>query len=277
MTELLCTLLGTGTSYGVPMIGCDCAVCRSQDPRDRRLRPAAWLHSPDPEQSISILIDFGCDLREQAIRANIRRLDAVFLTHTHADHLNGIDDLRGFTRIAKAPLPFFASSKDIQFVTSHFEYCFPQPSQQAIPHIMLPQLEPRPVKTSPVHIAGLTIVPVPLLHGRMGATGWRIGNFAYLTDCAGIPEESFPLLQGVELLVIDGLRWCPHPTHCGFDAATALARRIGATSTWLTHINHDIQHAVDDTKLQPGIHLAYDGLTIPFQLTDCNNYPTEPV
>ncbi len=265
MTELLCTLLGTGTSYGVPMIGCDCDVCRSKDPRDRRLRPAAWLHSSDPDQSVSILIDCGCDLREQALRANIRRLDAVLITHTHADHLNGIDDLRGFTRLAQAPLPFYASEEDIRFVTTHFEYCFPKGNAK-VPHVMLPQFAPRVVSGAPVEISGLSLQPIPLLHGRTGSTGWRIGNFAYLTDCAGIPNESYPLLEGVKYLVIDGLRWRPHPTHCGFDAATAFAQRIGAHHTWLTHINHDICHAVDDPKLQPGIHLAYDGLTIHFQV-----------
>jgi phosphoribosyl 1,2-cyclic phosphate phosphodiesterase len=251
------TLLGTGTSHGVPMIGCSCSVCRSSDPRDRHLRSAAWLHTA----GTSVIIDVGPDLREQAIRQNIKRIDAVFLTHTHADHLHGIDDLRGFTRLCRQALPFYARKADTDFIRSHFDYIF---NDGDFKHgWFIPRLDLRALDGSaPVQVGELSIQPVPLIHGHGRSTGYRIGNVAYLTDCSAIPESSYPLLQGLDSLVIDGLRWTPHYTHLCFEQAIAEARRLQVPKTYLTHLTHDIAYAETQSKLPPGVFLAYDGLNI---------------
>lgn len=257
------TLLGTGTSHGVPMIGCDCPVCRSTDPRDRRLRSAAWGHTNDT----SILIDIGPDLREQAIRQRIMSVDAVFLTHTHADHLHGIDDLRGFTRLRRRALPLYARKHDCDFIRSHFDYIFTDDEFKhgwLIPRIELHELD----CLTPIRVGALSIQPVPLIHGHSHAMGYRIGNVAYLTDCSAIPESSYPLLQGLDAMVIDGLRWQPHGTHLCFEQAIAAAERLQVPKTYLTHLTHDIAYAENQAKLPPGVFLAYDGMNITGAIAD---------
>jgi phosphoribosyl 1,2-cyclic phosphate phosphodiesterase len=260
MSGFTLTFLGSGTSYGIPMIGCHCPTCTSQDPRDNRLRSSVWIHNED----VSLLIDSGPDLRLQALRYGIERLDAMLLTHTHADHLNGLDDLRAFTRLTHQPLPVYAAQEHIQFLMSHFEYVF----QERNPAFGwgIPRLEPHAVWDAPFTVGPLCIQPVPLLHGRWLSIGYRMGNLAYLTDCSGIPESSLPLLEGIQVLVIDALRTKPHPTHLHFDSALALARFLGAAHTYFTHISHETLHASEQARLPEDITIAYDGLNLNVSL-----------
>lgn len=250
---LTITILGSGGSPGVPMTGCDCQVCRSTDPRDQRTRCSALLGFGGH----NLLIDMATDLRQQALRENLRRIDAVLLTHIHADHLHGIDDLRPFNRQLDGAIPIYAAADD----AAHLRRVFPYIFTDILPEGYRPKLETR-VFSGPFSLFGQQIVPVPLEHGDGRSHGFRIGPFAYLTDCSGIPETSFALLTGVTTLVIDGLRFRPHITHFNIDRAIAAARRIGAGQTWLTHLNHEVSHRLHSRQLPPGIAFAFDGLKI---------------
>ena len=254
------TILGSGTSYGVPIIGCHCPTCTSKDPRDNRTRAAGWFHG----NGVSIIFDVGADLRAQAIREDICDIDAVFLTHNHADHINGIDDLRGFTKRSKGDLPFYAREFDVEYIRKCFAYMFnynvPKERIWDLPHLILTAVD-----TEPVVVKNISVLPIPIIHGETEIRGYRMGDFAYLTDCSSIPESSYPLLKGVRNIVIDGLHRRPHLTHFNFEGAIAATAPIGADNVYLTHISHEICHAVDDPTLPPGIHIAYDGLTIPVE------------
>ncbi len=244
------TILGCGTSTGVPMVGCDCPVCTSTDPRDKRTR-ASLLMCYDNH---TVLIDTSTDLREQALRQHIRRIDAVLFSHAHADHVNGIDDLRGFHFIHKEVLPCFASRETLETLLNGFSYIFNEHEGSGY----TPLLAAHEIN-SPFTLFGQTVIPIPLLHGRTISLGYRIGGFAYLTDCSAIPDASFELLQGLDLLVLDGLRWEEHPFHFNIPGAIAAARQLKATRTVLTHLTHQIAYA-EGAKLPPGFELAYDGM-----------------
>ncbi len=258
------TVLGSGTSHGVPAIGCDCAVCRSSDPKDRRTRPSILLEMEAPPPSPfaaavrSILVDTSTDLREQALRCGIRRVDAILFTHGHADHVFGLDDVRRFNQIQKAPIPCYADAGTLAGLRRMFAYVFEPPPQQGggLPQLSLFRLD------GAFTIGGIEIVPVPLFHGRLPVLGFRAGSFAYLTDCNRIPESSFAQLDGVRTLIIDALRHRPHSTHFSVGEAIAVAARLGAERTWLTHICHDLPHAETCAQLPPGVELAYDGLVV---------------
>ncbi len=252
-------ILGSGTSYDVPVIGCDCDVCRSTDPHDKRTRSAAWIQG---EKGTSIIIDVGPDLRQQCLRENICHVDAVFLTHTHADHLNGIDDLRAFSKADKMELPLYASKEDRHFLRKHFEYIFAQKSEKIV--WGLPQLALRHVEDGPFTVGEFTVIMVPLVHGRWTCTGYRIGNLAYLTDCSEVPDESLKCLENLDILVIDALRWNPHVTHNSITESIAVAERIHPKLTVFTHMSHDISHEEDGKLLPKGFCFAYDGMTLPF-------------
>ncbi len=262
------TFLGTGTSMGVPTLGCDCAVCVSADPHDRRLRPSVLVRWNESAQAgareRAVVIDTGPDFREQALRARLNRVDAVFYTHPHADHILGLDDLRPLSFVAvreAGPIPLYASNETAEVLERIFEYTFS--AQATYPTRARVELRPLAQRNA-VH--GVDFLPVPLRHGPMEIAGFRFGNAAYLTDVSAIPEESFALLEGLEHLVISALRHQPHPSHATVEQALGWARRIGARQTWLTHIAHELGHQETNRALPAGVALAYDGLTVNVSL-----------
>lgn len=248
------TVLGSGTSVGVPMIGCYCRVCQSSDPRDRRLRPSIAIHFDERV----VLIDAGPDFREQALRAALPRIDAILLTHAHADHILGLDDVRPFNFRQRETIPIYATAEVIEAVRRIYCYAFEdQPTQST-----KPRLELREIDRDPFKIHGLTFQPIPLEHGRGRTTGYRFGAAAYLTDHNEIPASSLPLLEGLDVLFLDGLRYKPHPTHSHIAKALRNIERLKPRRAWLTHICHDLPHARTESLLPPQVRLAYDGLEI---------------
>jgi len=247
------TFLGTGTSVGVPTITCDCDVCRSDDPRDRRLRPSVHLEWP----GASILVDTATDLRQQALRHDIRRVDAVLYTHHHADHILGLDDLRIYNWRQRGPIPVYGSDATLRALARTFWYVF----EEATSRTVRPTVEPRPVN-GPFELSGRAVQPVPILHGDLKILGFRVGRFAYLTDVSAIPKTSYPLLQDLDVLVLGALRPRPHPTHFSLDQAVVEAARIGASRTLLTHLGHEMPHGRISDSLPTGVELAHDGLTL---------------
>ena len=248
------TFLGTGTSHGVPMIGCDCPVCRSADPRDTRLRPSIFVETP----GAGVLIDAGPDLRLQALRHGIRRVDAILFTHGHADHILGIDDVRRFNAIMKAPMACYGDARTLGDIRQTFHYVFDPATPKGGG---LPALELREIDGG-ITIGDVTAVPVPLWHGTRPILGFRFNRFAYLTDCNRIADDAWALLEGLDAVVIDALREQPHPTHFSLDEAIDAARRIGARRTLFTHMCHHLPHEATNAKLPSGMSLAYDGLTL---------------
>jgi phosphoribosyl 1,2-cyclic phosphate phosphodiesterase len=249
------TFLGTGTSHGVPMIGCECDTCRSDDPRDRRLRPSIFIRTDDGTR---LLVDAGPDLRAQALTYGVTRLDAILFTHGHADHILGLDDVRRFNSVMQRPVALFGDSTTLAEIKSTFHYVFNPNTPKGGG---LPQLELFTI-AGPFCIGRQEIVPVPLLHGKRQIFGLRVGAFAYLTDCSGIPDTSWPLLDGLDVVVLDALRDGPHPTHFSLAQAIDASRRIGARQTYFTHMCHDLPHAATCARLPDGITLAYDGLSV---------------
>jgi phosphoribosyl 1,2-cyclic phosphate phosphodiesterase len=250
--------LGTGTSHGVPMIGCDCAVCRSSDPRDARTRPSVYLQFDD---GCAVLVDTTPDLRMQALRHDIRRVDAILYTHAHADHVMGLDDIRRYNVLTRQAMPAYGDARTLAAIRRTFAYVFDSdaPKGGGVPHLVLWTIG------GPFTIGRQDIVPVPVRHGTWHILGFRAGRFAYLTDCNGIPEASRPLLEGLDCLVLDALRHRPHPTHFTLAQAVATAREIGARRTYFTHIAHELGHEATCAALPPGLSLAYDGLALDVQ------------
>ena len=251
------TVLGSGTSHGVPAIGCDCAVCTSSDPKDRRTRPSIYLET----DRIRILVDTSTDLRTQALDRNIRRVDAILFTHSHADHVMGLDDVRRFNQMQNAAIPCYASAETVASLRKMFAYVFDPPKQigGGLPQLVLHEI------AGPWSIEDVRIVPVPLWHGKLPVLGFRFGAFAYLTDCNRIPDESWALLTadgGVRTIVLDALRYRPHSTHFSIAEAVDVVQRLGVERAYFTHISHDLGHAATNAQLPRGVELAYDGLTI---------------
>jgi phosphoribosyl 1,2-cyclic phosphate phosphodiesterase len=246
--------LGTGTSHGVPMIGCRCGTCRSSDPRDRRSRPSILF---ELAAGAHVLVDTTPDLRSQALAHDLDRVDAILFTHCHADHVMGLDEVRRFNVLQQTTIPCYGDPRSLGELRRTFAYIFEGADEGGgIPRILLNPVD------GPVEIGGEPFVPVPVWHGTREILGYRVRDFAYLTDCSGIPEASWALLDGVETLAIDALRHRPHPTHFTVEQAVAVSRRIGAKRTWLTHICHDLPHAATNASLPAGVELAYDGLRI---------------
>ncbi|MBU5635188.1 GPMC system MBL fold metallohydrolase [Geomonas sp. Red69] len=246
------TILGSGTSTGVPMVGCHCQVCGSSDPRDKRTRASILVESCGQR----ILVDTSTDLRMQALREGIPQIDAVLLTHTHADHIHGIDDLRGFHFIHRRVIPCYASQDTIDQVSANFSYIFEGLHSEGY----WPLLEAFPVE-DPFDLFGCRVTPVPIRHGSFLATGYRFDNAAYLTDCSEIPDQSLALLQGLDLLIIDALRFSPHPNHFNIEGALKITEILKPRRTVLTHLTHEVHHS-DGERLPQGVEFAYDGLSV---------------
>jgi phosphoribosyl 1,2-cyclic phosphate phosphodiesterase len=253
------TFLGTGTSTGIPMIGCGCAVCRSTDPRDKRLRPSIYVDVPGFAR---ILVDTSTDLRLQALTHDITRVDAVLITHTHADHMMGLDDIRRFNHVQGGSIPFFATAESWETLRKTFFYVF-----DGMPRLGggIPKIEAR-VIDGPFVVHGVEVVPVPLWHGRMPVLGFRFGTFAYLTDCNAIPDESWPLLRNLDTLVLDALRDKPHSTHFTIAEALEVVSRLVPKRAYFTHMTHDLGHAPTSARLPAGVELAYDGLVLDVEV-----------
>jgi phosphoribosyl 1,2-cyclic phosphate phosphodiesterase len=264
---------------GVPTLGCGCAVCISDDPRDRRLRPSLLLRwrdgerdsaqrqgpvAGDPGRERVVVIDTGPDFREQALRNGLTRVDAVLYTHGHADHILGLDDLRPLSfAVARegGVIPLYATEATATVLRRMYDYTFsPDATYPTRARVRIEPLQDR----TPIH--GVEFVRVPLLHGVMEISGFRFGRAAYLTDVSNIPESSFALLEGLDCLIVSALRHKPHPSHATLDQAVDWARRIGAKQTWFTHIAHELGHAATNRALPAGVALAYDGLTFSVSL-----------
>lgn len=252
------TFLGTGTSFGVPQVGCTCAVCRSDDPRDRRTRTGALVDVDGK----TILVDTPTELRLQLVAAGRSHVDAVLYTHEHADHTSGIDDLRIFSARSGTALPAFGSAETLACLRETYRYIFDDGvtafEGTSKPRLTLHALVPDTVQ----EVAGIPVLPLPFEHGHGTVFGYRIGPLAYLTDVKAVPEASREKLRGVRVLVLNALWWRPHPTHLSIGEAVDVAESIGARQTFLTHLSHETGHADLLAKLPPSIQPAYDGLTL---------------
>ena len=253
------TLLGTGTSTGIPVIGCTCNVCSSDDPRDKRLRCSCLIEV----NGLNILIDAGPDFRLQAIRAQINRIDAVLITHHHFDHVAGLDDLRPYFFENRSPIPCFAHPETAQALRSRFWYIFEDNSYPGVANLRLHDIEGTfTVSGRYGQTETVEVTPLEVFHGTLLVLGFRIGRFAYITDTNQIPESNFPLLHDLHTLVIDALRHEPHSTHFSINEAIAISRRVSPEQTYFTHMTHRLLHAQEDPQLPDHIHLGYDGLEI---------------
>lgn len=253
MSEVEFTILGCGSSSGTPAIGCDCATCRSDDARNRRTRASAYVRVGE----LGFLIDSGPDLRAQALREGIRRVDAVLYTHPHADHLNGIDDLRAFCYVRRGPVTLYGNAFTLDNIRARFSYAL----MSASPSWDKPVLTLETV-TGPVVHEGVELTPIPLLHGKWPCLGWRIGDAAWLTDLSSIPDASLELLRGLKVLFLDCLRYQSYPSHLSVADALAWAARIGAERTVLIHMTHDLEYGRLAAECPPGVEPGHDGLRI---------------
>ena len=247
------TFLGSGTSGGVPVINCDCAVCRSLNPKNKRLRSSVLFEV----NGLNILVDTSPDLRQQLLRQPIPRVDAVLYTHAHADHIFGLDELRRFNYLQKERIQAYAHPETSLKLRSIFDYAFHRGAlRKGVPNLSLQDIKGK------FSIAGTEIIPIPLLHGNQEILGFRIGNIAYCTDVSAIPEASYKFLENLEYLILDALREKPHPTHFSLDQAIEQAQKISAKQTYFTHISHILDHDKHGQDLPETIQFAYDGLVL---------------
>jgi phosphoribosyl 1,2-cyclic phosphate phosphodiesterase len=252
------TVLGSGTSMGVPTIGCNCAVCTSSHPHDRRTRPSILLEFGGK----FVLIDSGPDFREQAIREHITQIDAVLYTHTHADHILGLDDLRPLSYRRPNRIPLYAQREATDFLRNMFRYIFEDNYKfGGLAKVELKRID------GPFELFGARFEPIPVIHGETEIYGYRFGCAAYLTDFSQIPEASFSLLQGLDVLFLDALRHKPHPTHSSVDQSLQIAERLQAKRVFFTHICHDLPHEATNAALPQGVRLSYDGMKLEFEIT----------
>ena len=264
MPPAVITVLGSGTSMGVPMVGCGCATCTSGDPRDNRTRPSIAISWGSAGGGHRVLIDTGPEFRMQALREGIGSVDAVFYTHSHADHVLGLDDLRPLSfRHKTTPLPLYADDRTAMVLERIFDYTFSPRSTYANKALVALH---RIAGCDRVCVAGADFQRVPLFHGQLPIAGYRFGAAAYLTDMSLIPDESLALLRGLDVVILDALRWEHHPSHANVDEALGWVERIGARCAYFTHMSHELGHAATEAKLPPHVRLLYDGQRIPFEL-----------
>jgi phosphoribosyl 1,2-cyclic phosphate phosphodiesterase len=255
------TFLGSGTSMGVPTLGCDCAVCTSTDPRNRRTRPSVRVEY----DGHTVLIDTGPDFHAQALREGVRRVDAVFYTHGHVDHVLGMDDLRPLTFRNQGNLPLYADDATADVLERIFEYTFrAEDRYPTSARVEIQRLDPAP--GGAVEMFSARFQRIPVTHGRQEITGYRFGAAAYLTDMSDIPPASVPLLQNLDILILDALRREPHPSHSHLAKSIAIVEQLKPRRAFFTHMSHDLDHAATEATLPPNIRLAYDGLQLHFEI-----------
>jgi phosphoribosyl 1,2-cyclic phosphate phosphodiesterase len=253
------TFLGTGTSAGVPMIGCRCATCTSTDPRNHRYRASALIRTAGGQ----ILIDTSPELRLQLLRAQVSLVHAVLYTHYHADHLFGLDDVRLFPCRLNGPLPLYCNAETEAKIRQAFAYAF-TPEAEHMPAGVIPKLEFVRIGEEPFEVLGEKVVPIPLEHAQYRVLGFRVGDLAYCTDVSGIPAASWPRLLGLEVLILGALRERPHPAHFSLGQALEVIAQVRPRRAYLTHVSHELEHEATSRRLPPGVQLAYDGLSFPF-------------
>ncbi|MBQ7525609.1 MAG: MBL fold metallo-hydrolase [Abditibacteriota bacterium] len=250
---MIVTFLGTGASHGVPVVGCDCDICRSTNPKNNRTRSAVYVET----RGVRILIDTPPELRIQLLRERITGADALCYTHAHADHLFGLDDIRRFSEKSKHDLDVYAKADVVMNIRTAYEYAFrPAPAQCTKPGLSLHEIR------GPFDVKGVKVIPVPVMHGKLPILGYRIGNFAYVTDCSYAPPESIELIRGVDTLVFGTIRYDEHPTHMNVDQACEFVKEIGAGRAYFTHMSHKLDYDVLTATLPENIRPAYDGLKI---------------
>lgn len=252
-------LLGTGTSVGVPVVGCDCAVCTSPNPKNRRTRTGVYV----PAAEGNFLIDTSPELRMQLLRENVRMVHAALFTHSHADHIFGLDDLRIFGHYLDGPVTLYCESNVERQLRQSFAYAFAKPNPNAH-HFAVPKLQFESIGDAPFEVLGQRVIPIRLMHGKLPILGYRIGDVAFCTDVSEIPEESWAKLEGLDVLIVDALRDRPHPTHFSIPQALEAVERLKPKRTFFTHISHWLEHEETNARLPAGVELAYDGLRIPF-------------
>lgn len=249
------TILGCGTSTGVPLIHCKCSVCRSKNPKNQRLRASAWIQT----QGASLLIDTSIDFRQQALRAKIPKIDAVLLTHPHADHIGGIDEIRAFNYVQKQSMPVYGNTWTHKDLVTRFPYIF---DSGPVEGGGIPQLQFHEIDEQAFPVKGVQVQPIRVKHGSKDCLGFRVGSFAYITDCSEIPETSTQYLEGLSVFVLDCVRLQRHRTHFNLDQALEAIFRLKPRKTYLTHLGHDFEYSKWSKKLPRGVALAYDGLKI---------------
>jgi phosphoribosyl 1,2-cyclic phosphate phosphodiesterase len=253
------TFLGTGTSVGVPMLGCDCSVCTSTNPKNQRYRCSVLIRLPQG----TILIDTPPELRLQLLRENVGFVHAVLFTHYHADHLFGLDDLRPMSRHLGGPVPLYCTADVEGKIRTTFSYAF-GPAAEHLSSGMIPKLTFRRITSEPFSVLDERVVPIPMNHGHFDVFGFRIGDVAYCTDVSEIPRSSWPLLEGLRVFVVDALRPNPHPAHFGLDQALDAIAQFRPEQAYLTHTGHEMEYDAVNAYLPANVRMAYDGLTFPF-------------